>query len=123
MDEKKSMLQVQEQRAILQATDLYPAEPLWKRVPVRDEHGLPLTDFMMIIPGLNKMSSYSCSRILQRIEKVLHYYSKEVFFADMNMKINVLWVSLRQRNGACVEVAAAIHAVVPEAKLVAEQYR
>ena len=29
---------------------LSPAEPLWKRVPTRDDEGRPVSDFMMLIP-------------------------------------------------------------------------
>jgi hypothetical protein len=42
-----------------------------------------------------------------------------VVFADLNLKLNLLWVSLRPRPGAISELVAAIRLRVPEALLVA----
>lgn len=123
MDKLQNQLQSRQAETLLFSSGLLPAEPLWKRLPARDEEGRRLTDFMMVIPGLNKMHHDSSARIMVKLEEVLGYYRNVVLFADLNLKTNVLWVSLRQSNGVCIEVAAAIHAVVPQARLVAEQYR
>jgi len=40
-------------------------------------------------------------------------------FADLNLKLNLLWISLRPRQGAIAEISAAIRIWVPEAMLVA----
>ena len=75
--------------------DLLPAEPLWKRAPGRDEEGRALSDFMMIIPGLCRQSSDYVQKTLTEIEGVLKLYGSAVVFAEMNLKINTLWVTVR----------------------------
>jgi hypothetical protein len=42
-----------------------------------------------------------------------------VVFADLNLKLNVLWVSLKYRPGIMSEIVAALRAQAPEFKLVA----
>ena len=99
-----------------------PAEPLWQRVPTRDDAGHLLGDFMMIIPQLNAMPAKKIQCIVDRLDKLLGLYHEFVVFADLNLKLNVLWVSHKQRTGIGLELAAAIHACIPEAKLVAQHY-
>ena len=98
-----------------------PTDPLYKRVPRKDEQGKPLSDFMMIIPKLKHQSTDKIKNIIDEIEQVLRYYEKQVVFADLNLNLNVLWVSVQPIAGICLEVAAAIHHRVPEAKLVASK--
>lgn len=104
-------------------SQLLPSEPLWKRVPTRDEHGQLLSDFMMLIPGLKTFSEHKLQQTLQRLETILQRYAAYVVFADLNLKLSVLWVSVRPRPGICAEIPAAIHATIPEAKLVAQHQR
>ncbi len=40
--------------------------------------------------------------------------------ADLNLKINVLWVTVQPRLGLSTEIASLIHHAVPEAKLVSQ---
>ena len=103
--------------------EVEPADPLWKRVPVRDSEGKPFSDFMMIIPKLRHSSPQGIKEVVVKIEKVLTYYERHVVFADLNLKINVLWVSLKPVPGMCLEVATAINLHVPDAKLVAQRIR
>ncbi|WP_455365916.1 hypothetical protein [Kaarinaea lacus] len=103
------------------SSDLSPAEPLWKRVPMQNAEGKNLSDFMMIIPRLKHESVDRVKTIINEIDQVLRYYEKFVVFADLNLNLNVLWVSVQPVAGICVEVAAAIHHRVPEAKLVASK--
>ena len=100
--------------------DCLPGEPLWRIVPTRDENGCLLTDFMMLIPRLREQSVNEVERISRHIRSVLALHS-EVVFADLNLALNLLWVSLRPKRGAMAEIAAAIRALVPEAVLVANQ--
>jgi hypothetical protein len=97
-----------------------PNTPLWQRAPTKDEDGTLLSDFMMIIPKLKKCSSEYRRRVLDVLIEVLQRYEDVVVFADLNLKINVLWVSLRPVNGMCLEISAAIKVAVPEALLVAD---
>lgn len=101
---------------------LLPAEPLWQRVPTRDEEGRLLGDFMMIIPRLNAFSTDRIQQIIGKLNKLLGLYRESVVFADLNLKLNILWVSHKQKTGIGVELAAAIHACIPEAKLVAQRH-
>ena len=101
---------------------LSPAEPLWQRVPTRDDEGRLLGDFMMIIPRLNSLSTQKLQNIIDKLDKLLGLYQDAVVFADLNLKLNVLWVSHRPRSGIGLELAAAIHACIPEARLVAQRY-
>jgi len=106
---------------IANSGNIEPADPLWKRVPTRDSDGRPLSDFMMIIPKLRYRPPQTIQEVVAKIEKVLEYYERHVVFADLNLNLNVLWVSLRPSPGMCLEVATAINLHVPDAKLVAQR--
>ncbi len=95
-----------------------PAEPLWKRVPTRGEDGQPLSDFMMLIPGMRHWPGQRQRSALEAIYDVLNQYRNVVVFADMNVRLNVLWVSVRAVPGICMELPIALRARVPQAKLV-----
>jgi len=105
----------------LQSASLSPAEPLWKYVPTRNDEGKLLSDFMMVIPGLKHKPCHIIESVAREIEKVLRFYKEYVVFADLNLRLNVLWVSVQPRPGICLEVAAAIHHLVPDAKVVAHK--
>ena len=100
--------------------DCQPGEPLWRIVPTRDENGRLLTDFMMLIPRLREKSASEVERTSGLIRTILALHS-EVVFADLNLALNLLWISLRPKRGAMAEIAAAIRTLVPEAVLVANQ--
>ena len=95
-----------------------PGLPLWQLVPTRDSAGRRLTDFMMLIPRLRSRSLAEIERTSREIQAVLALH-QDVVFADLNLKLNLLWVSLRPRQGAISELVAAIRLRVPEALLVA----
>ncbi|MHB1531930.1 hypothetical protein [Acidithiobacillus sp.] len=110
----------------LAATDpssLEPAGPLWQRVPTRDENGDPLADFMMLVPRLKRRSAEQQHDVLARINRVLLSYQSSVVFAELNLRTNLLWVSIRPRLGLCLELPAAIKVMVPEALLVGPYWR
>lgn len=102
--------------ALIEQT-IKPALPMWKVVPTHDENGKMLTDFMMLLPKLRQQPKDYIERTVLAIEAVLACY-REVVFADVNLSINVLWVSLRHRSGLVLEIAGAIRTRVPEALLV-----
>ncbi len=99
---------------------LSPADPLWKRAPTRDEHGGMLSDFMMLIPRLSRSPRHQQQHIIDKLQQVLEEYRHAVVFADLNFKLNVLWVSVRPLPGICLELPTAINACIPEAKLVGQ---
>jgi len=100
---------------------LEPSVPLWKRVPTKDSDGNSLSDFMMLIPRLSSKPPHVIDFIVKQIKKVLGYYQQYIVFVDLNIKLNLLWVSVKALPGISLEVAAALHALVPEAKLVAQK--
>lgn len=94
-----------------------PGRPLWQLAPTRDSAGHRLTDFMMLIPRLRNRSPVDIERVSRDIQSVLALH-QDVVFADLNLKLNLLWISLRPRPGAISELVAAIRLRVPEAVLV-----
>jgi hypothetical protein len=94
------------------------AEPLRKRAPSHDEHGKPLSDFMMLVPGLRDKPKHLVDAAIQDIHVALARFSEVVVFAEFNMKLNLLWVSIRPVHGIRFEIASAIQQQVPEARLV-----
>ena len=96
-----------------------PNTPLWQRVPKKDEQGNLLSDFMMLIPGLKSRTATEISKTLDVLSAVLARYQHVVVFADMNMRLNVLWISFRPTPGVFTELPVAIKEAVPEAVLIA----
>lgn len=91
--------------------------PLYERVPARDESGHPLGDFMVLIPGLRERSQREFAEALARLQAVLVSFA-EVVFVDLNVPLNLLWVSVRPRPGVILELFGAVKLQLPEAKLV-----
>jgi len=94
------------------------AEPLRKRAPTHDEHGRPLSDFMMLIPGLRDKPRHLIEHAIQDMHIALTHFGDAVVFAEFNIRLNLLWVSIRPIQGIRFEIAGAIQRHVPEAKLV-----
>jgi len=101
-------------------TKVSPAVPLHEVAPTRDENGKPLSDFMMIIPKLKHQSESYIQHTLNQLDKVLNYYKNQIIFVDLNMKMNLLWVTIKPTPGLILEISAAIKTQVPEALLVAD---
>ncbi len=96
------------------------SEPLWKRAPTRDDTGKPYADFMMLIPGLRNFEPSHLRDIINKMEAVLKHYEKDIILVDLNLEINVLWVTIQPHIGLSAEIASLIHHIVPEAKLVSQ---
>lgn len=96
---------------------LEPGEPLYKYVPTRGADGKPLFDFMMLIPKLKTRPQEEIERVMERLQYALAPFD-DVVFVNLNLKINVLWVSFNQRAGLLRDLVDAIQHYVPEAKLV-----
>jgi hypothetical protein len=91
---------------------------LRNRVPIHDENGRSLGDFMMIIPGLRNKPEHLMRDIIDKIQLVCGHYGDMVVFAELNVQLNLLWISHRHRYGICPEIAAAFRKHIPEALLV-----
>lgn len=101
-------------------TKVSPAVPLHEIAPTRDENGKPLSDFMMIIPKLKYQPEDYIQHTLNQIEKVLNYYKEKIVFVNLNMKMNLLWITIKPIPGLILEISAAVKTQVPEALLVAD---
>ncbi len=95
-------------------------EPLHERVPTRDEEGRLLSDFMMLIPGLREWPKGRFNDRVAGIQAVLGGFS-EVVFADLNVPLNLLWVSVKAKPGIISAVAASIQHRVPEARVISSR--
>lgn len=104
------------------ARSIVPGEPLWKIAPTHDENGIYLCDFMVLIPKLKSRSGAYIQHAQSHIAGVLAQHS-EVVFANLDMQLNILWISHHFRVGLMVEIISAIRQQVPEAVLVAHNAR
>ncbi len=120
LKESHSKYPERRQTAELKASHMQSSEPLWKRAPTRDMTGRPYADFMMLIPGLKHFGASRIRDIVKQMESVLNQYEKDIIMADLNLKINVLWVTIQPHIGLTSEIAALIHHLIPEAKLVSQ---
>lgn len=109
------------QDALRTSIALEPNTPLWQRVPTKDESGQYLGDFMMVIPGLKHKSKENKKQIINALESVLTSFHETIVFADLNMKMNLLWISIRPVKGMMINIPKAIIASVPEAKLISDR--
>jgi hypothetical protein len=95
-----------------------PAEPLRKRAPTFDEHGKALSDFMVLIPGLVKKPQHLIQATIEHIQTVCADYKHVVVFAELNLKLSLLWVSVKPVPGVRFQISEALRTLIPEARLV-----
>ena len=72
--------QKRHQHRLPTAADLLPSAPLYKRAPREDEHGKPLSDFMMVIPRLRTRPQHLIQDTVRKIEAVLERHASTVAF-------------------------------------------
>lgn len=101
---------------------LLPGGALWRRAPTRDDAGKRLSDFMLLIPGLRQRPHGDLHDVVGRIDRILELYRPTVTFADLNLELNVLWVTVKPIPGVCRQIVLAIQDQVPEALLVASRF-
>jgi hypothetical protein len=94
------------------------AEPLRKRAPAVDENGRALSDFMVIIPDLRKRPQLRIQQTMQDIHRILSRFGDQVVFAEVNLKLNLLWVSIRPVEGIRFEITEALRGSIPDVRLV-----
>jgi hypothetical protein len=94
------------------------AEPLRKRVPAFDEHGNPLSDFMVLFPGLVEKPQHLIQTTIDHIQAVVANFTHVVVFADLNLKLSLLWVSVKPIPGVRFQISEALRTAIPEARLV-----
>jgi len=101
---------------------LFTHSPLWMRAPSRDENDRHYSDFMMLIPGLGKRTAADLEAKIQRIQNTIEQFTSVVVYADINTKLNVLWVSHKSIPGVSRPIIAALLKEIPEAKIVGTGY-
>lgn len=99
------------------ALELLHNEPLHERVPTHDDEGNALGDFMMLFPGLRDQAESILRSKVDILVEVLSQY-KEVVFVDLNVPLNLLWVSIKHKPGLVLELSTYVKSRIPEAKLV-----
>ncbi|MCK4833170.1 MAG: hypothetical protein KAT12_00295 [Gammaproteobacteria bacterium] len=102
--------------------DIAPAEPLWKLAPTRDKEGGPVSDVLMIIPKLKTKPEQYIKDTLANIEFALKQFSDDVLFANVDMKLNTLWVSFKAVPGVYGDIVSTLKTSVPEAVLVGDTH-
>jgi hypothetical protein len=100
--------------------DITPAQPLWKLAPTKDKDGGPVSDVLMIIPKLKTRPEHYIKDTLANIEFALKQFNNEVLFANLDMKLNTLWVSFKAVPGIYAEIVSTLKTNVPEAVLVGD---
>jgi hypothetical protein len=73
---------------------------------------------MVLIPGLKKKPQSLINKTINDIHLALTHFDHAVVFAEFNIGLNLLWVSIRPIHGIRFEIAGAIQERVPEARLV-----
>jgi hypothetical protein len=73
---------------------------------------------MVLIPGLKQKSQSRISRTINEIHLALMHFDHAIVFAEFNIRLNLLWVSIRPIHGIRFEIVGAIQERVPEARLV-----
>lgn len=92
-------------------------KPLHERVPTHDDNGNLLGDFMMLFPGLRDLAETSLRRKVDILAEILGQY-REVVFVDLNVPLNLLWVSIKYKPGLVLELSTYVKMRIPEAKLI-----
>lgn len=103
---------------LTQSIEILASGPLRNRVPIRDAQGNRVSDFMILIPRLKHKPEWLIRKRVERIQKVLSCYCDTIVFAELNVTLNLLWLSVKPVPGICMELTTAIRAHVPEAVLV-----
>ena len=104
------------------SVSLTPAEPLWKLAPTRDKDGGPVSDLLMIIPKLKTKPEQVIKDTLANIDCALRQFGEQVLFANVDMKLNTLWVSFKAVPGVYGDIVATLKNSVPEAVLVGDSH-
>jgi hypothetical protein len=94
--------------------------PLYTHAPTRDEDGAAYSDFMMLIPGLRDLSRTDFGERVAGLQAVLGQY-QQVVFADLNVPLNLLWVTLIPEFGLIATMAEGLRHRIPEARLIGHE--
>ena len=94
-----------------------PGGELWRYAPSADKEGKPLSDLMMLIPGKGLDESLRLL-IRHQLQEVLQGFGDKVYFAELNHRLGILWVTVASEPGLCGDVVDAIRVRITGAKVV-----
>jgi hypothetical protein len=118
MTKQTKSLSVHRARDSLEASaSLSPGGDLWRYAPSRDLEGRALSDLMLLLPGLQHNRDLSII-IRQQLQEVLEGFGDRIQFADLNLRLGVLWVTVVSQPGLCGDVADAIRERIEGARVV-----
>lgn len=95
-----------------------PGGPLYQRAPTRRSAGRPVSDLMLLLPGLKRGLEPVVSRVTGELTAILATFGEQVLFAELNLKLGLLWVTVPAEPGLCHEVAQRVRAHLPETRVV-----
>lgn len=95
-----------------------PCGPLHQRAPGRDRQGRPASDLMLLLPGVKKGLPTVVERVTSELMATLAGFGEQVLFAELNLKLGLVWVSVEGRPGLCDAVAQTVRARLPETRVV-----
>jgi hypothetical protein len=80
-----------------------------------------LSDFMMLIPRLGTAPILRRERIYAELRAVFRDFGGQVRFADLNLRLSLLWISVEASPGVIRDLAGAIRRRIPEAVLIGHE--
>jgi hypothetical protein len=78
---------------------------------------------MMLIPRLKYYPEVQIIDMQNKLDEALKEFGEKIVFADINLKLNVIWVTVLPEAGLCREVALAIRTRIPDAVMVGNQLK
>lgn len=77
-----------------------------------------MSDFLLLLPELRGAGPFVQERVAAQLRAVFAEFDRQVVFADLNLSMNTLWVTVQGRPGLCLEVATAIRGRLPRVRLI-----
>lgn len=106
-------------KLVLAAAPAYgPGGPLHRRAPTRASAGRPVSDLMLLFPGLKLGLEPVVSRVTAQLSAILADFGEQVLFAELNLKLGLLWVTVPGEPGLCHQVAQTVRAQLPETRVI-----
>lgn len=107
------------QKLVLAAAPAFgPGGPLYQRAPTRASAGRPVSDLMLLLPGLKGSLEPVISRVSAELTAVLAGFGDKVLFAELNLKLGLLWITVPGEPGLCHDVAQAVRTQLPETRVI-----
>jgi hypothetical protein len=89
-------------------------------VPTIGDDGTVYSDFMVLIPGMRDLSKAEFADRVAGLQVVLGQYD-QVVFADLNVRLNLLWVTMTPELGLIPDLVSALCQRLPEVRLVGHE--